>query len=138
MDGGPNLSEDQERIRKVQATYDYDPATTILTSQDKVAVAMMDELDVHGLAEGFNGRFLPIVFGTGTDADVVGSTGASTDLHSHGTNTFHQIQTGTWELTGQDRTPQKLSAGDWAYIPADVKYKLKVVANDASLRYRHF
>jgi mannose-6-phosphate isomerase-like protein (cupin superfamily) len=136
--GLEDLSQDQERIARVQASHEYDPATTILTARDAVAVEMMKELSVGSLAEGFKGRFLPIVFGTGTDADVEAPVGATTDMHSHGTNTFHQIQTGTWRLTGRDRSPQELSAGDWAYIPADVEYTLEVVENSASLRYRHF
>ena len=139
MSSGPEaLSEDQERIAQVQASQGYDPATTILTARDDIAVAMMEELSVHDLADDFKGRFIPIVFGTGTDADIVGKVGSTTDMHSHGTNTFHQIQTGTWRLTGRDRSPQELSAGDWAYIPADVEYMLEVVENNASARYRHF
>jgi mannose-6-phosphate isomerase-like protein (cupin superfamily) len=140
VSSGPTaLSEDQDRIRQAHEEYGYDPATTILTARDTVAIRMMDALPVSGLAEGFEGRLLPILFGTGTDADIVGPVDATTGMHSHETNTFHQIVSGTVRVTGQERS-QELSAGDWAYIPAGVEYTLEVVSNpgSASFKYRHW
>jgi mannose-6-phosphate isomerase-like protein (cupin superfamily) len=138
VSSGPQaLSGDHERIRQVQAEHGYDSATTILTSRDEIAVAMMEDLPAEGLARGFEGRLLPVVFGTGTDADIAGLADATTDLHSHETNTFHQILSGTVRITGQDRT-QELSAGDWAYIPADVEYMLEAGPGPITIRYRHW
>jgi mannose-6-phosphate isomerase-like protein (cupin superfamily) len=138
VSSGPEaLSGDQERIRRVQAAHGYDSATTILTARDEIAVAMMDDLPAEGLAQGFEGRLIPVVFGTGTDADIAGPADAATDMHSHETNTFHQILNGTVRITGQDRS-QELSAGDWAYIPADVEYMLEACEGPIAIRYRHF
>jgi mannose-6-phosphate isomerase-like protein (cupin superfamily) len=141
---GPDVSSDQERIRRAQAEQGFNQARTVLTSRDKLATSLMDVLPAAGLTPGFQGQMIPIVFKSGIEMDVQSTVGTTTGEHYHDTDGFHQILNGTVRvrvsqdarLPGQDLVVD-LGPGDWVWIPATVTYTLEIVANPVSFRYRH-
>jgi mannose-6-phosphate isomerase-like protein (cupin superfamily) len=144
MSTGPDVSSDQRRIQAAQAEQRFDQARTVLTSRDKLATTLMDALPAAGLARGFQGQMIPIVFASRIEMDVQATVGTTTGQHYHGTDGFHQILNGTVRvsvsqdarLPGQDLVVD-LGPGDWAWIPAGAPYTLEIVANPVSIRYRH-
>lgn len=144
MSTGPEVSSDQERIQAAQAAQGFDQATTVLTSRDMLATTLMNALPADGLAPGFDGQLIPIVFGSGIELDVLATVGTTTKSHYHDTDGFHQILNGTVRVSVSEgaRLPDQdlavdLGPGDWVWIPASVTYTLEIVANPARLRYRH-
>ena len=100
--------------------------------------------DNHFLAPGFQGELIPIVFGAGIELDVLARVGVTTGQHSHETAGFHQIVNGRVRVSvNQDARPPgedlevDLGPGDWVWIPAGVEYTLEIVANPATIRYKH-
>ena len=132
---GDHLSDDLRRIQGVQAAYRFDQQTTVLTSKDEVATAMMNGLAAANLAAEFRGLLIPIVFGPGTEAVVEAPGGKTTGAHHHESNGFHLIRQGKVRFTGQDKNVV-LEPGDWVYIPAGVDYNFDVL-EDVILYYRH-
>jgi mannose-6-phosphate isomerase-like protein (cupin superfamily) len=141
---GPDVSSDQGRIQAAQAEQGFDQETTVLTSRDKLATTLMNALPAEGLAAGFHGQLIPIVFGSRMELDVLSRVGTTTGPHNHDTDGFHQILNGTVRvsvsetarLPGQDLEVD-LGPGDWVWIPARVTYTLEIVANPVRFRYRH-
>lgn len=131
------VSRDHDRIRVVQAQFGFDQATTILTSLDEVAIAMMNELPAEGLVGDFAGQLIPIVLGSGTEAVVEAEVGATTGEHSHDWCGLHQILTGTWAVRGPGREQVELTAGHWAHIPTGVPYEIEILKNPAKAYYIH-
>jgi mannose-6-phosphate isomerase-like protein (cupin superfamily) len=142
---GPEVSNDQgRRIRAAQAKRRFNQATTVLTSRDRLAITMMNALPAEGLAPGFQGELIPIVFGAGIELDVLARVGTTTGPHSHYTHGFHQILNGTVRVSVSpgarppDQDPEvDLGPGDWVWIPAGVEYTLEIVANPVTIRYKH-
>jgi mannose-6-phosphate isomerase-like protein (cupin superfamily) len=145
---GPEVSYDQGRIRAAQAEPEqgegFNQETTVLTSRDRQAIKMMNVLTAEGLAPGFQGELIPIIFGAGIELDVLARVGVTTGPHSHHTHGFHQILNGTVRVSVDpgvrppDQAPEvDLGPGDWVWIPADVEYTLEIVANPATIRYKH-
>jgi mannose-6-phosphate isomerase-like protein (cupin superfamily) len=104
----------------------------------------MNALPAEGLAPGFDGQLIPIVFGAGIELDVLASVGTTTGPHYHDTDGFHQILNGTVRVRVSEgaRLPDQdlevdLGPGDWVWIPASVTYTLEIVANPVRFRYRH-
>ena len=145
MSTGPEVRSDQERIQAVQAALEFVQATTVLTSRDTLATTMMNALPAEGLAPGFHGQLIPIVFPSGIELDVLARVGATTGPHCHDTNGFHQILNGRVRvsvISEGARLPDQdhevdLGPGDWVWIPAGVTYTLEIVANPVRIRYRH-
>jgi mannose-6-phosphate isomerase-like protein (cupin superfamily) len=143
VSNGPEVSSDHRRIRAALAEQGFDQATTVLTSRDTLATTLMNALPAEGLAPGFHGQLIPIVFGAGIELNVLASAGTTTGPHSHDTDGFHQILNGTVRvsvnedarLPGQDLEVD-LGPGDWVRIPAGVTYTLEIVAN-AAICYQH-
>ncbi len=144
MNNGPEVSSDHRRIRAAHAEQEFDPATTVLTSRDTLATTLMNALPAEGLAPGFQGELIPIVFGAGIELDVLARVGVTTGPHYHDTDGFHQILSGTVRvrvnkgarLSGQALVVD-LGPGDWVWIPACVTYTLEIVANPVTIRYKH-
>lgn len=135
---GPKVSRDQRRIKAAQAAQGFDQRTTALTSRDTLATTLMNALPAKGLAPGFQGELIPIVFGAGIELDVLARVGTTTGLHYHDTDGFHQILNGTVRVSVPDQDLEvDLGPGDWVWIPAGVRYTLKIVANPVTIRYRH-
>ena len=138
MSTGPNVSSDEQRIRTAQAGQRFDQATTALTSRDELATTLMNALPARGLAPGFEGQLIPIVFDSRIEMDVSARVGTTTGEHYHDTGGFHQVLTGTVRVSVPAQNLQvDLGPGDWAWIPPRVRYTLEIVANPANLRYRH-
>lgn len=138
MSTGPDVSSDQERIRRAQAEHEFDQARTVLTSRDKRATTMMNALPAAGLAPGFQGLLIPIVFESTIELDVLARVGTTTGRHYHDTDGFHQILSGTVRVTVPDQDLEvELGPGDWVWIPANVTYTLEIVAGPVSLCYKH-
>jgi len=104
----------------------------------------MNALPAYGLAPGFQGELIPILFGAGIELDVLARVGVTTGPHHHDTNGFHQIVNGRVRVSvnQEDRPPGEdlevdLGPGDWVWIPARVEYTLEIVANPATIRYKH-
>ena len=146
MSIGPDVSYDQGRIRAAveQDEHRFNQATTVLTSRDRLAISLMNVLPAEGLAPGFQGELIPIVFGAGIELDVLARVGVTTGPHYHDTDGFHQILNGTVRvrvnkgarLSGQALVVD-LGPGDWVWVPAGVTYTLEIVANPATIGYRH-
>jgi mannose-6-phosphate isomerase-like protein (cupin superfamily) len=144
MSTGPEVSSDQGRIQAAQDAQGFAQRTTVLTSRDTLATTLMNALPAEGLAPGFDGQLIPIVFGSGIELDVRARVGTTTGPHYHATDGFHQILNGTVRvrvsegarLPGQDLEVD-LEPGDWVWIPASVTYTLEIVANPVRIRYRH-
>jgi len=137
---GPDVSYDQGRIRAAveQDEHRFNQATTVLTSRDRLATMLMNVLPAEGNAPGFQGELIPIVFGAGIALNVPASAGTTTELHSHETDGFHQILNGTMRVSVPDQDLEvDLGPGDWVWIPARVEYTLEIVANPATIRYKH-
>jgi mannose-6-phosphate isomerase-like protein (cupin superfamily) len=142
---GPDVSSDQERIRAAQIRQRFDQARTVLTSRDRLATTLMDALPADGLARGFNGQLIPIVFASTIELAVSASVGTTTGRHYHDTDGFQQILNGTVRITvgRDDARPSgeapaiELGPGDWVWIPAGVEYTFEIVANPANFMYRH-
>ena len=132
----------QPEVTRIRDAQDgrFNQATTALTSRDRLATTLMNALpaDNHFLAPGFQGELIPIVFGAGIELDVLARVGVTTGPHSHDTDGFHQILNGTVRVSvpGQGLEVD-LGPGDWVWIPAGVEYTLEIVANPATIRYRH-
>jgi mannose-6-phosphate isomerase-like protein (cupin superfamily) len=123
----------------------------VLTSRDRLAITLMNALPAEGLAPGFQGELIPIVFGAGIVLDVLARVGVTTELHYHDTDGFHQILNGTVRvsvnedarLSDHTQPPNTrdlevdLGPGDWVWIPAGVIYTLEIVANPVTIRYVH-
>ena len=146
MSTGPDVGYDQERIRRAveQEEHRFDQATMVLTSRDRLAIALMNVLPAEGLAPGFQGELIPILFGAGIELDVLARVGVTTGPHYHDTDGFHQIVNGKVRVSvnQEDRPPGEdlevdLGPGDWVWIPARVEYTLEIVANPATIRYKH-
>ena len=148
MSTGPDACYDQGRIRAAQADPEqgerFNQETTVLTSRDRQAIKMMNALPAEGLAPGFQGELIPIVFGAGIELDVLARVGVTTGPHYHDTHGFHQILNGTVRVSVDPgaRPPDQASVvnlgpGDWVWIPARVEYTLEIVANPVTIRYRH-
>jgi len=142
---GPEVSRDQGRVQAEQEAQGFNQGTMVLTSRDTLATTLMDALPAVGLAPGFEGELIPIVFGAGIEMDVRATVGTTTEPHYHDTDGFHQILNGTVRVSvvsegarlyDQDREVD-LGPGDWVWIPASVTYTLEIVANPARLRYKH-
>jgi quercetin dioxygenase-like cupin family protein len=131
------VSRDHDRIRVVQAQFGFDQATTVLTSLDEVAIAMMSELPAEGLTGEFAGQLIPIVFGPGTEAVIEAEVGTRTGEHFHDSFGFITILTGTWAVRARGRDQVELKGGDWVHIPAGVLYEIEILENPAKARYRH-
>ena len=144
MSTGPEVSSDQGRIQAAQDEQGFDQRTAVLTSRDRLATTLMNVLPAEGLAPGFQGELIPIVFGAGIELDVRARVGTTTGPHYHDTDGFHQILNGRVRvsvnqdarLPGQDLEVD-LGPGDWVWIPADVEYTLEIVANPATIMYKH-
>jgi mannose-6-phosphate isomerase-like protein (cupin superfamily) len=141
---GPEVRSDQERIREAQDAQGFVPTRTVLTSRDRLATTLMNALPADGLAPGFHGQLIPIVFGAGIELDVLARVGTTTGLHYHDTAGFHQILNGRVRVSVSEgaRPPDEddevdLGPGDWVWIPAGVRYTLEIVANPVRFRYRH-
>jgi mannose-6-phosphate isomerase-like protein (cupin superfamily) len=141
---GPDVSSEQGRIQRAQTEQGFDQTKTVLTSRDRLASTLMNALAAEGLAPGFNGLLIPIVFGSRIESDVQASVGTTTEPHYHKTDGFHQILNGTVRVTvGQNArlSGQALEVdigpGDWVWVPAGVEYTLTIVANPARIMYRH-
>jgi hypothetical protein len=132
-----DVSGDHERIRAVQDQFGFDPATTVLTSLDEVAIAMMSQLPAEGLRGEFAGQLIPIVFGLGTEAAIEAEVGTRTAEHSHNLSGFITILTGTWAVRARGRDQVELKGGDWVHIPAGVLYEIEILENPAKARYHH-
>ena len=144
MSTGPEVRSDQERIREAQDAQGFVQTRTVLTSRDRLATTLMNALPADGLAPGFHGQLIPIVFGAGIELDVLARVGTTTGLHYHDTAGFHQILNGRVRVSvnQEDRPPGEdlevdLGPGDWVWIPARVEYTLEIVANPATIRYKH-
>jgi mannose-6-phosphate isomerase-like protein (cupin superfamily) len=142
---GPEVSSAQWRIQAAQAAQGFDQATTVLTSRDTLATTLMNALPAEDLAPGFHGRLIPIIFGSGTEMDVLAKAGTTTGRHYHETNGFHQILDGTVRVSVSEdaRLPNQdlevdLGPGDWVLIPARVTYTLQVGPEGCKSRYRHW
>jgi mannose-6-phosphate isomerase-like protein (cupin superfamily) len=141
---GPEVRSDQERIREAQDAQGFVQTRTVLTSRDRLATTLMNALPADGLAPGFHGQLIPIVFGAGIELDVLARVGTTTGLHYHDTAGFHQILNGRVRVSVSEgaRPPDEddevdLGPGDWVWIPAGVRYTLEIVANPVRFRYRH-
>jgi len=104
----------------------------------------MNALPASGLAPGFHGLLIPIVFRSGIQSDVLVRVGNTTGRHRHDTDGFHQILKGTVRVSVDEdaRLPDQalevdLGPGDWVWVPAGVTYTLEIVANPATIGYRH-
>jgi quercetin dioxygenase-like cupin family protein len=138
MSTGPDVSSDQTRIERAQEEQEFDQSTTVLTSRDRLATTMMNELSAEGLAPGFQGQMIPIVFESTIELDVLARVGTTTGLHYHDTDGFQQILNGTVRVSVPEQDLEvELGPGDWVWIPAGVTYTLEVVANPARIRYKH-
>ena len=144
MSTGPDVSRHQERIQAAQAEQGFNQAEMVLTSRDRLAITLMNALPAEGLAPGFQGELIPIVFGAGIVLDVLARVGVTTELHYHDTDGFHQILNGTVRVSVSEdaRLPDQdlevdLGPGDWVWIPAGVIYTLEIVANPVTIRYVH-
>ena len=144
MSTGPEVRSDQERIREAQDAQGIVQTRTVLTSRDRLATTLMNALPADGLAPGFHGQLIPIVFGAGIELDVLARVGTTTGLHYHDTAGFHQILNGRVRVSVSEgaRPPDEddevdLGPGDWVWIPAGVRYTLEIVANPVRFRYRH-
>ena len=144
MSTGPEVRSDQERIREAQDAQGFVQTRTVLTSRDRLATTLMNALPADGLAPGFHGQLIPIVFGAGIELDVLARVGTTTGLHYHDTAGFHQILNGRVRVSVSEgaRPPDEddevdLGPGDWVWIPAGVRYTLEIVANPVRFRYRH-
>ena len=144
MSTGPEVRSDQERIREAQDAQGFVQTRTVLTSRDRLATTLMNALPADGLAPGFHGQLIPIVFGAGIELDVLARVGVTTGPHYHDTDGFHQIVNGRVRVSvnQEDRPPGEdlevdLGPGDWVWIPARVEYTLEIVANPATIRYKH-
>ena len=142
---GPEVSSDQERrIQAAQHERGFNQATTVLTSRDTLAITLMNALPAEGLAPGFQGELIPIVFGAGIELDVLARVGTTTGQHYHDTDGFHEILNGRVRvsvnkcdrLSDQDLVVD-LGPGDWVWIPRGVTYTLEIVANPVTIRYKH-
>lgn len=144
MSTGPDITSHQRRIQEAQTAQGFDQTKTALTSRDKLATTLMNVVPAEGLAPGFDGQSIPIVFESSIELDVLARPGTTTEPHHHDTHGFHQILRGTVRvsvdqgarLPGQDLEVD-LGPGDWVWIPAGVTYTLEVVANPVWFRYRH-
>jgi mannose-6-phosphate isomerase-like protein (cupin superfamily) len=143
---GPDVSYDQGRIRAAveQDEHRFNQATTVLTSRDRLATTLMNVLPAEGNAPGFQGELIPILFGAGIELDVLARVGVTTGPHYHDTDGFHQIVNGRVRVSVNEgaRPPGEgpeveLGPGDWVWIPARVEYTLEIVANPATIRYKH-
>jgi mannose-6-phosphate isomerase-like protein (cupin superfamily) len=135
---GPEVSSDQGRIQAAQDAQGFRQATTVLTSRDTLATTLMNALPAEGLAPGFDGQLIPIVFGSGIELDVLAKVGTTTGPHYHDTYGFHQILNGRVRVSVPDQDLEvDLGPGDWVWIPASVTYTLEIVANPVRFRYRH-
>lgn len=145
MSTGPEVSSHQGRIQAAQAAQGFDQATTVLTSRDTLATTLMNALSAEGLAPGFRGQLIPIVFGSGIELYVLAGAGTTSEAHYHDTDGFHQILNGTVRvsvsegarLPGQDLEVD-LGPGDWVLIPASVTYTLEVGPEGCGWWYRHW
>jgi mannose-6-phosphate isomerase-like protein (cupin superfamily) len=135
---GPEVSSDQGRIQAAQAAQGFDQATAVLTSRDRLATTLMNALPAEGLAPGFRGRLIPIIFGSGIELVVLARAGTTTELHYHDTDGFHQILNGTMRVSVPDQDLEvDLGPGDWVFIPAGVRYRLEVGPEGCEWCYRH-
>jgi mannose-6-phosphate isomerase-like protein (cupin superfamily) len=141
---GPEVNYNQSRIQAAQDDQEFNQRTTVLTSRDRLATTLMNALPAEGLAPGFQGELIPIVFGAGIELDVLARVGVTTGPHYHDTDGFHQILNGRVRVSvNQDARPPgqdpevDLGPGDWVWIPARVEYTLEIVANPVTIRYRH-
>ena len=144
MSPGPDVRRDQERIQAAHAGQGFNQQTTVLTSRDRLATTLMNALPAEGLAPGFQGELIPIVFGAGIELDVLARVGVTTGPHDHDTDGFHEILNGTVRVSVNPaaRLPEQdlevdLGPGDWVWIPAGVEYTLEIVANPVTIRYKH-
>jgi mannose-6-phosphate isomerase-like protein (cupin superfamily) len=137
MSTGPDVSRDQGRIREAQTAERFDQARTVLTSRDTLATTLMNALPSEGLAPEFHGELIPIDFGSTIDLDVRASAG-TTGPHSHDTDGFHLILSGTVRVIVPSRELDvELGPGDWVWIPAYVEYTLEILVGPVRWCYRH-
>ena len=138
MSSGPNVRSDQNRIRAAQEEQRFDQTRMALTSSDPLATTLMNALPAAGLAAGFDGLMIPIVFGSTIELDVRASAGTTTGPHHHDTDGFHQVLSGTLRVSvpGQD-LQVLLGPGDWVWIPANVTYTLEAVEGPVRWCYKH-
>ena len=111
MSTGPGSSRDHRRIQEQQDAQGFVQARTVLTSRDALATTLMNALPAEGLAPGFDGLLIPIVFGSGIELDVLARVGATTEQHSHDTDGFHQIVNGTMRVSVPDPKTSRLTWG---------------------------
>jgi quercetin dioxygenase-like cupin family protein len=131
------VSRDHDRIRVVQARHGYDQATTVLTSRDEDAIAMMSELPAEGLTGDFAGQLVPIVFGPETETVVTADVGTRTGEHYHHWCGHFKIMTGTVAVRGRGRAQVELTAGDWVHIPTGVLYEIEILSGPCIAMYSH-
>jgi len=138
VSNGPEVSSDHRRIRAAQAEQGFEQATTVFTSRDTLATTLMNALPAEGLAPGFQGQLIPIVFGAGIGLNVLASADTTTGPHSHNTDGFHQILNGTMRVSVPDQDLEvDLGPGDWVFIPAGVRYRLEVGPEGCEWCYIH-
>ena len=128
-----DVSRDREQVASATGRHKFDSMTTILTSRDRLAFAMRDDLAVDDLADGFDRVLLPLAPTSGSASIFVGAANSTTGRHSHESNTLHVIATGSVKVNGQE-----LSSGDWAYIPAGMDYELEVGMYCSVVMYWHW
>ena len=140
MSTGPDVGYDHGRIQAAVAQDEqrFDQAATVLTSRDRLATTLMNALPAAGLEPGFHGQLIPIVFGAGIALNVLASADTTTEPHSHDTDGFHKILNGTMRVSVPDQDLEvDLGPGDWVWIPAGVRYRLKVGPEGCEWYYIH-
>jgi mannose-6-phosphate isomerase-like protein (cupin superfamily) len=135
---GPEVSSDHRRIQEQQDAQGFVQARTVLTSRDALATTLMNALPAEGLAPGFDGLLIPIVFRSGIELNVLTSADTTTGLHYHDTDGFHQILNGTMRVSVPDQDLEvDLGPGNWVFIPAGVRYTLEVGPERCESYYIH-
>ena len=108
------------------------PTGVIVTSKDRRANEVREELRVTNIPEGFSKWQLPVYFKKPTHLFIsVGSPGVHTPEHSHDEGDgLRFIASGSISYDGKE-----LGAGDWMFIPAGAKYEFTVGSLGATMFY---
>ena len=119
-----------ERISAAAAKRGFSAKKGVVTSKDRVAMALQGDLQTKNVPPGFEKWQLPISLNKSMMFISVAEPNVEVPEHKHKGAGIRVILAGSAIHDGKELGP-----GDWMYIPANTAYKLKIGAAGARMFY---
>jgi hypothetical protein len=128
--GALSIRACEERINTAAKKRGFSADKGIVTSKDRVVMALQSDLQTTNVPPGFEKWQLPISLNKSMMFIAVAEPNAEVPEHKHKGAGIRVILAGSAIHAGKELGP-----GDWMYIPANTAYKLTIGATGARMFY---